>query len=79
MQASEVSSLHGLASWLRLVDQLLPLVVRVRFHIRPEARNLDQLIIWITQTVATVLSSGKNTNTDSMRACMKIHKIQILR
>ena len=41
---------------------------------RPEARNLDQLIIWLTQTFATVLSSGKNTNTDSMRACMKFQK-----
>ena len=27
---------------------------------------MDQLIIWITQTVATVLSSGKNTTTDNL-------------
>ena len=37
---------------------------------------MDQLIIWLTQTFATVLSSGKNTNTDSMRACMKFQTIQ---
>ena len=31
-----------------------------------------------TLIVATVLSSAENTTTDSMRACMKIHKTQFL-
>ena len=47
-------------------------------YIRPEARNLDQPIIWITQTVATVLSSAKITTTEIMRACMKFQIIQFL-
>ena len=31
-----------------------------------------------SRTLATVLSSGKNTTTDRMRACMKILKTQFL-
>ena len=61
-----------------LYRDLLMYKPSVPIRLRPEARNLDQPIIWITQTVATVLSSAKITTTEIMRACMKFQIIQFL-
>ena len=59
-----------------------------RLDLVPACVNFGACLIYPTEPgiaeigwaliVATVLSSAENTSTDSMRACMKIQKTQIL-
>eukprot|EP01048_Picozoa_sp_COSAG05_P008466 COSAG05_NODE_646_length_8119_cov_236.689900_11_plen_146_part_00 len=63
-------------------SQIAATVRTVRCLVRTRARTA---VVYSSQSIsssrtllATVLSSGKNTTTDSMRACMKCQKTQFL-